>query len=97
MAEDIRLAKGEDVDAIKSELAKKVNTATLESEGYLKRKIMSKLPADETNERTIYIIPEGTAFAEYIYIDGKSICLGKSDIVDTVNNLLKRVEALENK
>ena len=91
------MAKGEEVDAIKSELAKKVNTATLESEGYLKRKIMGKLPADETNERTIYIIPEGTAFAEYIYIDGKPICLGKSDIVDTVNNLLKRVEALENK
>ena len=45
MSEDIRLAKGEDVDAIKSELAKKVNTATLESEGYLKRKIVGKLPS----------------------------------------------------
>ena len=29
MAEDIRLAKGEDVDAIKADLAKKVYTATL--------------------------------------------------------------------
>lgn len=53
--------------------------------------------ADETDERTIYIIPENSAFSEYIYIDGKPVCLGKSDIVDTVNNLLKRVEALENK
>lgn len=52
---------------------------------------------NETDERTIYIIPENSAFAEYIYIDGKPVCLGKSDIVDTVNNLLKRVEALENK
>lgn len=37
---------------------------------------------DETDERTIYIVPEGTAFAEYIYIDGKPVCLGKSDIGD---------------
>ena len=53
--------------------------------------------ADETDERTIYIIPEDSAFAEYIYIDGKPVCLGRSDIVNTVNSLLKRVEALENK
>ena len=53
--------------------------------------------ADETDERTIYIIPEGSAFAEYIYIDGKPVSLGKSDIVSTVNSLLKRVDALENK
>lgn len=53
--------------------------------------------ADETDERTIYIIPEGTAFAEYIYINGKPICLGRSDIVSTLNSLLKRVETLENK
>lgn len=53
--------------------------------------------SDETDDRTIYIVPEGTAFAEYIYIDGKPVCLGKSDIVSTVNNLLERVEALENK
>lgn len=53
--------------------------------------------ADETDERTIYIIHEGTAFAEYIYIDGKPVCLGRSDIIDTVNNLLERVETLENK
>ena len=53
--------------------------------------------ADETDERTIYIIPDGSAFAEYIYIDGKPVCLGKSDIVSTVNSLLKRVDALENK
>ncbi len=52
---------------------------------------------NETDERTIYIIPENSAFAEYIYIDGKPVCLGKSDIVSTVNNLLKRVETLENK
>lgn len=53
--------------------------------------------ADETDERTIYIIPEGTAFAEYIYIDGKPVCLGRSDIISTVTSLLKRVEVLENK
>lgn len=53
--------------------------------------------ADGMDERTIYIIPEGTAFAEYIYIDGKPVCIGRSDIVSTVTNLLERVEALENK
>ena len=53
--------------------------------------------ADETDDRTIYIIPEGTAFAEYIYINGKPVWLGKSDIVSTVSSLLKRVDALENK
>ncbi|MGN0181209.1 MAG: hypothetical protein ACI4DP_02180 [Candidatus Ornithomonoglobus sp.] len=53
--------------------------------------------ADKTDERTIYIIPEGTAFAEYIYIDGKPVCLGRSDIVSTLTSLIKRVEALENK
>ena len=53
--------------------------------------------ADGMDERTIYIIPDGTAFAEYIYIDGKPVCIGRSDIVSTVANLLERVEALENK
>ena len=45
MAEDIRLAKGEEVDAIKAELARKVYTSTLASDGYLKKKITGKLPS----------------------------------------------------
>lgn len=52
---------------------------------------------DEPDGRTIYIIPDCSAFAEYIYIDGKPVCLGRSDMIDTVNNLLERVEILENK
>ncbi len=52
--------------------------------------------ADGMDERTIYIIPEGTAFAEYIYIDGKPVCIGRSDTVSMVADLVSRVEALEN-
>lgn len=50
---------------------------------------------DEPDGRTIYIIPDGTVFAEYLYIDGKPVCIGRSDMIDTVNNLIKRVEILE--
>lgn len=49
------------------------------------------------DERTLYIIAENSAFAEYIYINGKPVCLGQSDIISIVNNLLERVEMLENK
>ena len=49
------------------------------------------------DERTLYIIAENGAFAEYIYIDGKPVLLGRSDVISTLNNLLERVEALENK
>ena len=45
MAEDIRLAKGEEVDEIKAALAKKVDTATLETDGYLKKKLVGVLPS----------------------------------------------------
>lgn len=44
MAEDIRLAKGEDVDALKEQMKEKVDIATLETDGYLKRKIVGALP-----------------------------------------------------
>lgn len=44
MAEDIRLAKGEEVDALREQLCEKVDTATLENDGYLKKKIVGALP-----------------------------------------------------
>lgn len=50
---------------------------------------------EECDERTMYIIAEDGAFAEYIYIDGKPVCIGRSDICETVNSLLERVAALE--
>lgn len=49
------------------------------------------------DERTLYITAENGAFSEYIYIDGKPVLLGRSDFVSTLNNLLERVETLENK
>lgn len=52
--------------------------------------------SEESDERTVYIIAENNAFAEYIYIDGKPVCIGRSDIIQTVNDLLERVTALEN-
>ena len=48
MAEDIRLAKGEDVDALKAQMKEKVDIASLETDGYLKRKIVGALPYLET-------------------------------------------------
>lgn len=50
----------------------------------------------KSDERTVYVVPEDGAFAEYIYVDGKPVCTGRSDIVKTVNDLLERVIALEN-
>lgn len=49
------------------------------------------------DEHTVYIIAENNAFTEYIYIDGKPICIGRSDVVKTLNDLIERIEALENK
>lgn len=52
--------------------------------------------SEEQDERTIYIVPENGAFDEYLYIDSKPVCIGRSDIVGVINNLLERVEKLEN-
>ena len=38
----------------------------------------------------------GLGEGEYIYVDGKPVCTGRSDLVKTVNDLLERVIALEN-
>ena len=35
-------------------------------------------------ERTVYVISEDGALAEYIYIDGKPFCIGRSDIFNTI-------------
>nr|DAH06901.1 MAG TPA: hypothetical protein [Caudoviricetes sp.] len=50
-----------------------------------------------SDEQTMYVIAEEGAFAEYIYIDGKPVCISRSDIVETVNELLEKVAALERK
>lgn len=50
---------------------------------------------EECDERTMYIIAENSVVAAYIYIDGKPVCIGRSDIYETVNSLLERVAALE--
>lgn len=50
---------------------------------------------EESDERTMYVIAENGAFAEYIYIDGKPVCISRSDIIETLNELLERVAALE--
>ena len=52
--------------------------------------------SEEQDESTIYIVPENGGFAEYLYIDSKPVCIGRSDIVGVINNLLERVEKLEN-
>ena len=57
---------------------------------------MSKFGVDSNDERTIYVVPENGAVAEYIYIDGKPVCVGRSDVFELVNDLLARVEELEN-
>lgn len=52
---------------------------------------------DEPDGRTIYIIPDGTAFAEYLYIDGKPVCIGRSDMLSMINELNERIQVLESK
>ena len=47
-------------------------------------------------KRTVYIVAEDGDIAEYIYIDGKPFCIGRSDIFNTIKDLLERVEKLEN-
>lgn len=59
--------------------------------------ISSKFGVETDDDRTVYIVSENGATAEYIYIDGKPVCIGRSDIVDTVNSLLERIKLLENK
>ncbi len=59
--------------------------------------IVSKFGEETEDERTVYVVSENGAFAEYIYIDGKPVCIGRSDIIEIVNDLLERVGALENK
>ena len=59
--------------------------------------ISSKFDEDNDDDRTIYILSENGVAAEYIYIDGKPVCIGRSDVTETINVLLKRIEALENK
>lgn len=51
---------------------------------------------EEEFEHTVYILPQDGVVGEYIYVDGKPVCVGRSDTVDILNNLIKRVEALEN-
>nr|DAW21798.1 MAG TPA: hypothetical protein [Caudoviricetes sp.] len=58
--------------------------------------IVSKFGVESNDERTVYVVPENGAVAEYIYIDGKPVCIGRSDIFEMVNDLLARVEKLEN-
>jgi hypothetical protein len=50
---------------------------------------------DDIDVRTMYIISDNDVFSEYIYIDGKPVLIGRSDIVKTVNDLLERVSKLE--
>ena len=60
-------------------------------------KISAKF-GDETDERTIYIIRENDgSYAHYIYIDNKPVLVGRSNIVKMYEDLLSRVEALENR
>ena len=58
--------------------------------------ITSKSGNESDDERTVYIVAEDEDIAEYIYIDGKPICIGRSDIFNTIKDLLERVEKLEN-
>ena len=52
--------------------------------------------SEEDYEHTIYLLPENGIVSEYVYIDGREKCVGRSDVVDILNNLITRVEALEN-
>ena len=58
--------------------------------------ITSKSGNESDDERTVYIVAEDGDIAEYIYIDGKPFCIGRSDIFNTIKDLLERVEKLEN-
>lgn len=57
--------------------------------------ITSKSGNESDDERTVYILTEDGDIAEYIYIDGKPIYIGRS-IFNTIKDLLERVEKLEN-
>ena len=58
--------------------------------------ITSKSGNESDDERTVYIVAEDGDIAEYIYIDGTPFCIGRSDIFNTIKDLLERVEKLEN-
>lgn len=59
--------------------------------------ISSKFGVEADDDRTVYIVSENGATAEYIYIDGKPVCIGRSDVIDMVNELLERIKVLEGK
>ena len=52
--------------------------------------------SEEDYEHTIYLLPENGIVSEYVYVDGREKCVGRSDMVDILNDLITRVEALEN-
>lgn len=51
--------------------------------------------SDDPDERTVYIVQDGSVFTEYIYIDGKPVMLGKSDVMSIIEDLKERVSRLE--
>lgn len=59
--------------------------------------ITSKFDVENSDDRTVYIVSENGATSEYIYMNGKPVCIGRSDIIDTVNELLERIKVLEGK
>ena len=86
MTEDIRLAKGEEVDALREQLGEKVDTATLENDGYLKKKIVGALPYMEQDISFTDGISKFTAAnrtAATIYDDAEK---GKCQKITTASN-----------
>ena len=58
--------------------------------------VSAKFGDGQDDERTVYIVSENSVFSEYIYINGKPVLVGRSDILETVKDVLARLEALEN-
>ncbi len=52
--------------------------------------------SEDDYEHTLYILPENGVVSEYVYVDGRQTCIGRSDVVNVLNDLISRVEALEN-
>lgn len=52
--------------------------------------ITSKV-GEDLDDRTIYIVLENGAFIEYIYIDGKPVLIGRSDIVELMSEMVRNV------
>lgn len=59
-------------------------------------RIAAKFGDGQDDERTVYIVSENGVFSEYIYINGKPVLIGRSDILETGKDVLSRLEALEN-